>query len=95
MAQPDPRPADIQAAATDDRRRAERRPSESRMSIIVPEQVLEGRVENTSESGLFLFAEGRVTVEVVIAGERRRGRLVRLQTINGRETGLAIELDRA
>jgi hypothetical protein len=94
MAESEPWRGARPAPETENRRRAERRETDAFLVVSIEAQALEGRADNVSESGVFLFAGDRVRVRVELGGKVRSGRIVRLQTMNERETGLAIEFDR-
>ena len=61
----------------------------------IPEQELEGTVQNLSEGGVLLHSEGslRIEVEIESSGESRKleGRLVRCERVDDRSQGWAIQ----
>ena len=56
-----------------------------------------GPSANVSRDGLYFFAEGPIRVIAKIVGGKRpievRGRLVRAESLNGREIGLAVRFE--
>lgn len=82
------------SGATADRRGEDRRASDAPVTVRVEAQTIEGRADNVSDHGVFLFAPSRLSVEVTIDGRVRRGRIVRLQSMTASEIALAIELER-
>jgi hypothetical protein len=80
------------------RRRADRRTSEARITLRVRSEAIEGVTDNLSHIGVLFFTEDplRVEIEVDEEGALRTfsGRLVRLQRMSERNTGFAVEFDR-
>lgn len=87
------------AAATGERRRSDREPSEADITLTIEAQGLEGRCDNVSQVGVLFFSGEAIEVTVRIQGpdgvEERVGRLARVQRMSDVDTGYAIEFDGA
>jgi len=83
--------------AADDRRGDRRRSVRARVEVELQAQVLTGETENLSGAGVFFFSDAPLAVRVRVEQEdgtvERRGRLVRLERMNERTTGFAVEFD--
>ncbi len=90
-------PPEKPATQTGERRRHQRRASQSKVRLTVESREIEGQVENISRSGLLFFSEGDLRVSVQIeengATSKRTGRLVRAQRMRGESFGWAVEFD--
>jgi hypothetical protein len=90
-------PPEKPAMQTSERRRHQRRASQSKVRLTVESREIEGQVENISRSGLLFFSEGDLRVSVQIeengATSKRTGRLVRAQRMRGESFGWAVEFD--
>lgn len=96
----DPQTFDSYQSAVDaaNRRRAERRPLEAKLSLRVQPEAIEGITDNLSHIGVLFFSEEplRVLIDVESEGEKKTyaGRLVRVQRMSEKNTGFAVEFDR-
>ena len=84
--------------ATDDRRRTERRETNARLVVVIETAQFNGQADNLSEHGVFFFSPEKISVQVHVdmdgVQKRYRGRIVRVQQMNERESGFAIEFDK-
>ncbi len=80
-----------------ERRRGDRRESRGTVKVTLETRELGGELENVSPSGVLFLSEDalRVVIEFSEKGssERRTGRLVRAQRMNGDTVGWAVEFD--
>lgn len=80
-----------------ERRRGDRRESRGTVKVTLETRELDGELENVSPSGVLFLSEDalRVVIEFPESGnsERRTGRLVRAQRMNGDTVGWAVEFD--
>lgn len=83
--------------SVDERRSADREPSSGPLHVAIDAASLAGAIQNVSESGVLFTSEEPLRVEVRFQedgdGPARRGRLVRVQVVDGRQTAYAIEFD--
>jgi len=84
-------------AAVEDRRRSDREPLETHVTLELDRQTLTGRCDNVSQAGVLLFSDAAISVTVTIDGPdgpvQRTGRLARVQRMSDVDTGYAIEFD--
>lgn len=86
------------AKATDDRRRNERRESAASLLVEIQTMQFAGHADNLSPNGVFFFSGEKIRVQVHVhedgVEKRYTGKIVRVQQMNERESGFAIEFDR-
>lgn len=86
-------------AQVDDRRRGNRKLASGAVRLTLQSQVLTGRADNVSPTGILLYSEGELRVQVETndngVTKTRSGRLVRAQRMGQQEIGWAIEFDPA
>ena len=78
-------------------RQSERVETDRKVTIRIGDQVLVGNGQNISDQGVFFVAEGRLPVQVEIAGRDGvlTGELVRTENMGAGQVGIAVRFDEA
>lgn len=86
------------STATDNRRVSDRRESSANLLVEIQTMQFSGQADNLSPNGVFFFADEKIRVQVHVhedgVEKSYTGKIVRVQQMNERECGFAIEFDR-
>jgi hypothetical protein len=84
-------------ASLDERRRSDRNAVAGFVRVRLKDAEVGGSLHNLSKAGVMFFSSDALRVEVAIrregAEEFRMGRLVRIERVDGKRSGFAIEFD--